>query len=47
MIECCDLDGVMLIFPDYLHGIPVFAEAVLPRLRARFAQTSGATDGGR
>jgi pyrimidine oxygenase len=47
MLEGCDLDGVMLIFPDYLQGIPVFAEAILPRLRARFSQTPGTTDGGR
>ncbi|GAA0288970.1 LLM class flavin-dependent oxidoreductase [Kineococcus aurantiacus] len=28
------LDGVMLIFPDYLRDLPVFGERVLPALRA-------------
>jgi len=37
MLEACELDGAMLIFPDYLRGIPLFAESVLPRLRAHFA----------
>ncbi|WP_432545974.1 LLM class flavin-dependent oxidoreductase [Kineococcus sp. SYSU DK004] len=27
------LDGLMLVFPDYLADLPVFGEAVLPRLR--------------
>jgi pyrimidine oxygenase len=31
-----DLDGVMLIFPDYLEGVPLFAEQVMPVIRARF-----------
>jgi pyrimidine oxygenase len=29
-------DGLMLIFPDYLSGVPLFGEEVLPKLRARF-----------
>ncbi|MEZ0492871.1 LLM class flavin-dependent oxidoreductase [Kineococcus sp. TBRC 1896] len=29
------LDGVMLVFPDYLRDLPVFGELVLPRLRAQ------------
>ena len=36
ILEQCDLDGMMLIFPDYLAGIPLFAERILPRLRERF-----------
>ncbi len=36
MFETCDLDGVMLIFPEYLEGIRTFADSVLPQLRARF-----------
>jgi pyrimidine oxygenase len=36
MIEGCALDGMMLIFPDYLKSMPVFAAEILPRLRARF-----------
>jgi pyrimidine oxygenase len=30
------LDGLMLIFPDYLKGMPVFGEKVLPAVRERF-----------
>ncbi|TBV72414.1 LLM class flavin-dependent oxidoreductase [Pseudoxanthomonas winnipegensis] len=36
ILDDCDLDGLMLIFPDYLHGIPLFAHSILPRIRARF-----------
>ena len=32
----CDLDGLMLIFPDYLSGVAMFANDILPRLRAAF-----------
>jgi len=42
ILEQCDLDGMMLIFPDYLAGIPLFAEKILPRIRAHFPQ--GAKD---
>jgi pyrimidine oxygenase len=38
LIEKCDLDGVMLIFPEYLAGIQVFAREILPQLRARFPE---------
>jgi pyrimidine oxygenase len=31
-----ELDGAMLIFPDYIAGVPLFAEQVMPVLRARF-----------
>ena len=34
MLAECELDGLMLIFPDYLEGMPVFAAEILPRLRA-------------
>jgi pyrimidine oxygenase len=30
------LDGAMLIFPDYVEGVPLFAEQVMPAIRARF-----------
>jgi pyrimidine oxygenase len=30
------LDGLMLIFPDYLSALPIFGEKVLPVLRQRF-----------
>ena len=36
LFETCDLDGMMLIFPDYLADLPVYARDVMPRLRARF-----------
>ncbi|MHB8286953.1 MAG: LLM class flavin-dependent oxidoreductase [Caulobacteraceae bacterium] len=36
LLESCDLDGMMLIFPDYIKGLPVFAAEILPKLRARF-----------
>lgn len=38
MLDECRLDGLMLIFPDYLEGIPLFAAQILPRLRARFPE---------
>ena len=30
----CDLDGLMLIFPDYKEGVAMFAAEILPRLRS-------------
>lgn len=38
LLEKCGLDGLMLIFPDYLTGMPLFAEKILPKIRARFPQ---------
>ena len=35
IVEEAELDGLMLIFPDYLADIEPFGEAVLPALRAR------------
>ena len=32
-----ELDGLMLIFPDYVAGLTMFGEAILPGLRSRFA----------
>jgi pyrimidine oxygenase len=29
----CQLDGLMLIFPDYIEGLTMFGEEILPRLR--------------
>jgi pyrimidine oxygenase len=43
MIEYCDLDGVMLIFPDYLKSMPVFAREIMPRIRARFPEKAELT----
>lgn len=36
IFEQTSLDGLMLIFPDYLTGLPIFGEQVLPVLRKRF-----------
>jgi len=38
MIERCDLDGIMLIFPEYLQSMPIFAREILPEIRARFPE---------
>jgi pyrimidine oxygenase len=38
MIEGCQLDGMMLIFPDYLKSIPLFAREIMPKIRARFPE---------
>jgi len=37
LLEGCDLDGLMLIFPDYDAGLRRFGADILPGLRARFA----------
>ncbi|NYD65547.1 LLM class flavin-dependent oxidoreductase [Agromyces atrinae] len=34
VLETAELDGLMLIFPDYIEDLPVFGESVLPALRA-------------
>ncbi len=36
LLDSCDLDGMMLIFPDYVGTLPLYAAEVLPRLRAAF-----------
>lgn len=36
LLEQSGVDGLMLIFPDYLKGIPIFGNEVLPALRERF-----------
>ena len=36
LFETAQTDGLMLIFPDYLKGIPIFGNEVLPVLRERF-----------
>jgi pyrimidine oxygenase len=38
MFDSCALDGMMLIFPDYLKSIPVFTQEILPQIRARYPQ---------
>ena len=36
LLDQANLDGAMLIFPDYITGVPLFAERMLGALRARF-----------
>ncbi|MDE9452239.1 LLM class flavin-dependent oxidoreductase [Xenorhabdus bovienii] len=36
LLRTCELDGVMLIFPDYIKGLKVFGDQILPKLRAEF-----------
>ena len=38
LIESCELDGIMLIFPDYLASMPVFADEIMPKIRDRFPE---------
>ena len=33
----CELDGLMLIFPDYVEGLAMFGGEILPALRSVFA----------
>lgn len=42
LIDEAELDGLMLIFPDYLEDMKVFAGQVLPQIRARYVQNQGA-----
>lgn len=37
LMETAELDGLMLIFPDYLADMKVFAAEVLPKIRRHFA----------
>lgn len=42
-IRTADLDGLMLIFPDYLPDMEMFGSDVLPQLRASFAAPAPAS----
>jgi pyrimidine oxygenase len=42
LMETCSLDGIMLIFPDYLKSMPVFASEIMPRIRAHFPEIAHA-----
>lgn len=46
LLEEADLDGLMLIFPDYLSGVRAFGAEVLPTLRRRFSQPSASVHAG-
>ncbi|GAA2237496.1 LLM class flavin-dependent oxidoreductase [Herbiconiux moechotypicola] len=46
VVETAELDGLMLIFPDYLTDMAVFGEKVLPELRRREAVRAGGAGGG-
>ena len=36
-IEGCELDGVMMIFPDYVKGLSIMGAEVLPKLKSYFS----------
>lgn len=36
-IEGCELDGVMMIFPDYVKGLTIMGAEVLPKLKSYFS----------
>lgn len=42
VVTTAELDGLMLIFPDYVNDMPLFAESVLPALRAADDQATAA-----
>lgn len=42
LLEVSGIDGLMLIFPDYISAMPLFAEHVMPKLRAKFPALAGA-----
>ena len=35
-LRYCELDGLMMIFPDYVEGLTMFGAEILPGLRAVF-----------
>jgi pyrimidine oxygenase len=37
LLQECGLDGLMLVFDDYRHGLPLFGEKILPQLRGKMA----------
>lgn len=36
LFETTKIDGMMLIFPDYLHDMPIFAKEILPAIRKAY-----------
>ena len=38
LIDYCQLDGIMLIFPDYLKSMPIFSREIMPQIRAHFPE---------
>ena len=36
-VDDCELDGLMLVFPDYAEGLTMFGAEILPALRAAYA----------
>jgi len=42
LMETCSLDGMMLIFPDYLKSMPVFTAEIMPRIRQHFPEMAHA-----
>lgn len=42
LMDQAELDGLMLIFPDYIEGISIVADSILPKIRAHFAPKAAA-----
>ncbi len=42
LLEAAELDGMMLVFPDYEAGLRRFGASILPALRAHFTLTASA-----
>jgi pyrimidine oxygenase len=41
LFDQTELDGLMVVFPDYLKSMPVFSEHIAPRIRERFRAIEG------
>jgi len=41
LFEQTELDGLMVVFPDYLKSMQVFSEEIAPKIRQRFAAAQG------
>lgn len=42
LFEETELDGLMVVFPDYLKSMPVYSSEIAPKIRARFPSMMGA-----
>lgn len=41
LFEQTELDGLMVVFPDYLKSMPVFSAEIAPKIRQRFTTIKG------
>lgn len=41
LFDQTELDGLMVVFPDYLKSMPIFSEHIAPRIRERFRAIEG------